>query len=91
MVVFQSDRATNGELLLEIDARSNPEISAILAELNERWVPPADGIEHDDVLRSQYLMKVLADGLWMHDHVHEQVLTAEQREALPNQILQMLE
>ena len=91
VVLSQSNSATKAELLLEIDARSNPEFSAIWAEVNDRWVPPTTGIEDDDELRSQYLVKVLADGLWMHDHVHEQALTPKQRKALTDHILQMLE
>lgn len=91
VVLSQSNSATKAELLLEVDARSNPEFSAIWAQVNDRWVPSADGIEDDDELRSQYLVKVLADGLWMHDYVHEQTLTQAQREALTDQILRMLD
>lgn len=90
VVLSQSNAATKAELLLEIDARSNPEFSAIWADVNARWVPSPDGIEEDAALRARYLVKVLADGLWMHDHVHEQALTPAQREALTSQILDML-
>lgn len=90
MLVSQSNSVTKAELLLEIDARSNPEFSAIWAEVNDRWMPSADGVE-DDALRSRYLVKVLADGLWMHDHVHEQAQIPAQRDALTDQILQMWE
>lgn len=91
VVLSQSNSATKAELLLEIDARSNPEFSAIWAEVNDRWVPSAEGIEDDDDLRSQYLVKVLADGLWMHDYVHEEALNPAQRQALTEQILRMLD
>lgn len=91
VVLSQSNAATKAELLLEIDARSNPEFSAIWADVNDRWVPSPDGIEDNTELRSQYLVKVLADGLWTHDHVHEQALTPVQRQALTNHILQLLE
>lgn len=91
VVLSQSNAATKAELLLEIDARGNPAFSALRAEVNDRWVPSAEGIEDDDTLRAQYLVKVLADGLWMHDHIHEQPLTSSQRRALTDQILQMLE
>lgn len=91
MLVSQNNSVTKAELLLEIDARSNPEFSAIRAELNDRWMPAADGVEDDDALRSRYLVKVLADGLWMQDHVHKQAQTPAQRDALTDQILQMWE
>ena len=54
-------------------------------------MPSADGVEDDDALRSRYLVKVLADGLWMHDHVHEQAQIPAQRDALTDQILQVWE
>ena len=91
VVLSQSNSATKADLLLEIDARSNPEFSAIWAQVTNRWAPTADGLEDDDELRSQYLVKVLADGLWMHDYVHEQALSPAQRKALTEQILRMLD
>ena len=51
-------------------------------------MPSTYGIEDDDELRSQYLVKVLADGLWMHDR--EQALT-QNNVKLTDHILQMLE
>lgn len=91
VVISQSISATKAELLLEIDARSNPEFAAIWAEVNDRWVPTADGLEDDEQLRAHYLVKVLADGLWMHDYVHQQALTPNQRQALTKHILAMLD
>ena len=91
LVLSQSNSATKAELLLEIDARSNPEFSAIWSEVNDRWVPSTEGIENDHDLRSQYLVKVLADGLWMHDYVHEPKLTAAQRRAPTDHILALLD
>lgn len=91
VVLAQSNSATKAELLLEVDARTNPEFSAVWKQVDERWTPTAEGIADDDALRTHYLVKVLADGLWLHDHVHEEALTSAQREALTNQILQMLE
>lgn len=90
MVLSMSNSATKAELLLEIDARSNPEFSAIWQRVDERWAPSADDIEHDEVQRANYLVQLLADGLWLHDYVHENKLTSAQRRALSDQILTML-
>lgn len=90
VVISQSESATKAELLLELDARSNPEFAAIWAAVNDRWVPSPKGLENDAELRSRYLVKVLADGLWMHDYVHEPALTKQQRKALTDQILDLL-
>lgn len=91
IVVSQSNSATKAELLLEIDARSNPEFSAIWGEVTARWAPSAEDVEDDEAVRSRYLIKILADGLWMHDYVHEQALTPAQREALTAHILRLLD
>lgn len=91
LVLSQSNSATKAELLLEIDARSNPEFSTIWGEVTSRWAPSAQSIEDDETQRSRYLIKILADGLWMHDYVHEQALTPAQREALTDHILRMLD
>lgn len=74
VVISQSNAASKAELLLESDVCSSPEFSAIWSEVNDRWVPSTDGIEDDDELRSRYLVKLLAEGLWMHDYVQEEAL-----------------
>lgn len=85
-----SNSATKAELLLEIDARSNAEFSAIWQQVDARWSPSPEDIEDDEVQRLQYLVQLLADGLWMHDYVHEHELTRAQRQTLTEAILQML-
>lgn len=91
MVLSLSNSATKAELLLQIDARSNVEFSEIWHRVDARWAPSPDDLEHDEVRRASYLVQLLADGLWMHDYVHEQSLTRAQRKTLTNQILQMLD
>jgi len=90
MVLSLANSATKTELLLEIDARSNPEFSEIWRQVDERWAPSASGIQDDETLRAQYLVQLLADGLWLHDYVHEHSLTEAQRRALTEEILNML-
>src|SRR5699024_10987301 len=68
VVLSLSHSATKAELLLEIDARSNTEFSAIWQQVDERWSPSPQDIEDDDIQRAQYLVQLLADGLWVHDY-----------------------
>ena len=91
VVLSQSSSATKAELLLEIDARGNEEFSAIWRQVDKRWTPSPDDIEYDEVQRARYLVQLLADGLWMHDSVHEKPLTPAQRKALTGHILGMLD
>lgn len=90
VVLSLSHSATKAELLLEIDARSNAEFSAIWQRVDERWSPSPEDIEDDEVQRARYLVQLLADGLWVHDYVHEHQLNLTQRQALIDAILQML-
>lgn len=91
VVLSLSHSATKAELLLEIDARSNAEFSAIWQQVDERWSPLPDDIEDDDVQRARYLVQLLADGLWVHDYVHEHQLKPAQRQALIDAILAMMD
>lgn len=90
MVLTLSRSATKTELLLEIDARNDPELNEIWLHVDERWAPSSDGIDHDDERRQTYLVQLLADGLWVHDYVHENPLTSAQREAMTQQILSLI-
>lgn len=90
MVLSLSQSATKAELLVEIDARSNAEFAEIWRQVDERWTSSPGDIENDEVQRASYLVQVLADGLWLHDYVHEHTLTAGQRRVLAEAILAML-
>src|SRR5699024_11720317 len=90
-VVLSLNRsATKADLLLEIDARGQPEFAEIWRQVDDRWAPSPQNIEHDDDARRDYLVRLLADGLWPHDYVHETPLTPSQRTVLAAAILQLL-
>lgn len=90
IVVSLSHSATKADLLVEIDARGNAEFAEIWRQVDQRWTPSPDDIENDAVQRASYLVQLLADGLWMHDYVHDKELTAGQRQVLTEAILEML-
>lgn len=90
-VVLSLNRsATKADLLLEVDARGQPEFAEIWRQVDDRWAPSPQNIEHDDDARRNYLVQLLADGLWTHDYVHETPLTPSQRKVLTEAILQLL-
>ena len=91
MVLSLAQSATKAELLLEIDARTHPEFAAIWQRVDSRWAPSPDDIVDDDVQRARFMLQLLADGLWVHDYVHETPLTAKQRGVLIDEILQLVE
>ncbi|AXR73919.1 MULTISPECIES: TetR/AcrR family transcriptional regulator [Auritidibacter] len=88
VVVSLRRSATKTELLLEIDARSNPELAAIWQAVDQRWVPSPAEIDSAGTLGlERFLVLLMADGLWLHDYVHEDRLSESQREALVDHVL----
>src|SRR5699024_5314427 len=71
-VVLSLNRsATTADLLQEVDARGQPEFAEIWRQVDDRWAPTPQNIALDDDARRDYLVQLLADGLWTHDYVHE--------------------
>lgn len=74
-----SRSATLAALLVTIDTLQEEEARMVWADLQRRWATPADNITDDP---AGYLLSVIADGLWVHDHVNGVALTNEQRTLL---------
>lgn len=90
MVISLSREATKAELLLELDAHQHAEFNEYWLAVDQRWSPPAAEIGDDDIRLQAYLVQLLADGLWVHDHVHEPRLSRKQRAVLSQRILEMI-
>ncbi|OLT52051.1 TetR family transcriptional regulator [Corynebacterium sp. CNJ-954] len=94
MVLSLSRSATRADLLLQVDSRTHRDFVEVWRDVDERWLPPVDGVDGDgkdaDLKRAAYLVQILADGLWMHDHVHDHALTDAQRKALTSAILELI-
>lgn len=74
--------ATRAELMMTIDASSDPEMYALWAEKLDRWTCSARDIETDKRACQAYLVQLIADGLWAHDYINGRHLSSEQRAAL---------
>lgn len=95
MVVTMSRSATRAELVMQIDSLVHPEFGEPWHEVDRRWLPPVDGVVGDAgddaaLARAAYLVQIMADGMWLHDRVHADPLTAAQRKALTTAILEMI-
>ena len=92
VVMTLSHAATRAELMVQLDAATDPEFAGVWEEVDRRWMPPSDELtaagEAGDLARMSYLVQVAADGLWVHDHVHRS-LTKAQREALTATLLEL--
>ncbi|MGO1912213.1 MAG: TetR/AcrR family transcriptional regulator, partial [Corynebacterium sp.] len=83
--------------LLQVDSRTHRDFAEVWRDVDRRWLPPVDGVDGDGVgeqdaalARAAYLVQILADGLWLHDHVHDDALTDAQRKALTAAILELI-
>lgn len=85
--------ATRAELMVQLDAASDPDYAAVWDTVDTRWMPAAEALtgpgEDRDLARAAYLVQIAADGLWLHDYVHRS-LTAAQRAALTDALLALI-
>ena len=65
------------ELLMSIHAQSHPDFQKVWRDVDERWLP--DPATEDE---SVALAMVIANGLWVHDHLTERPLPPQRRRAL---------
>lgn len=73
LLEVESQSATRADLLLSIDANLNEEIRAIWGKALTPWTDPHN--PHATIVQ------LIADGLWVYDHINAQPLTAQQRHA----------
>lgn len=65
------------ELLMSIHAQSHPDFQEAWRDVDKRWLPDPDAEDESVVLAS-----IIADGLWVHDHLTERPLPPQRRRAL---------
>lgn len=85
--LVMSRSATLADLLLTIDAVTEPELMQPWYEVMRRWCVMPESIADNPNL---YLLQVIADGLWVHDHLNEVPLSLEQREMLVTRALELI-
>lgn len=83
--------ATGPELLMMLEASTNPVLLQPWQEVIARWVPDPSTIDVDDVdAVTQILAWLAADGLWLSESVGGRHLTPELRIVLAERIGDML-
>lgn len=73
LLEVESHSATRADLLLSIDANLNEEIRAIWDQALAPWTDPQNP--------HAVVVQLIADGLWVHDHINARPLTQQQRQA----------
>lgn len=89
-VLSLSQTATRADLLFALESRSHPDFLEVWSTVNQRWMPSPEQITDEPTRRTAYLVQLMADGLWLHDHIHEVTLSQGQRRSLIESILAMV-
>lgn len=77
-------------LLMNIHAQTEPEHSAPWESVSPRWGPdPAAAIANDADL-TELIVLIMGEGLWIHDHITETKLSADNRAKLIEFMLSQL-
>ena len=66
-------------LLLALDTHTREEGAEVWDEILGPWLLPREEILADPDI---YLLYIIADGLWVHDHINSYDLTTQERRAL---------
>ncbi|MBZ8176398.1 TetR family transcriptional regulator [Corynebacterium poyangense] len=89
-VICFSTAASLPELLLQIEAARNPRAAAVWNAVDQRWLPSPESIQDSATKKAAYLVKLIADGLFLHDYVHFTPLSSEQRSILTEAALKLI-
>lgn len=90
VVTTLAETVSRAELLLLIDAKSNPDFLAPWKKVEEEWMIDALDIENDDYKRQLYLIQSAADGLFVHEYIFGPPLTESQRQRMLQTLLDLI-
>ncbi|WP_313817168.1 TetR/AcrR family transcriptional regulator [Citricoccus sp.] len=87
VVVTMGSNAPRAELLMALDAGTHPDFSAPWTRVDQAWLPTPEQAMDSPQAQAAYLVLLMADGLWMHDHLHGRHLPEQVRAALIESVL----
>lgn len=89
-VLTMAHSATRADLVCALNIAHEPEAAEAWESIMRRWAPNPTEVEDNHIARTAYLVQLLAEGLWLHDHVNATPLTPGQREALTQAVLNLI-
>lgn len=90
VVKVMGNAAPRAQLLMVLDASSHPDFTQPWAEADQNWLPSPHEITQSGLASAAYLVQLLADGIWVHDHLHHDALAPEARNILIDSILALI-
>lgn len=82
-VLTVAEKATRADALIAIDSHSHPDFLEVWRTVSAAWTPAPES--------PLYPLRLMADGLWLHDQINETPLTDTQRSALQQRLLELLD
>jgi AcrR family transcriptional regulator len=82
--------ATRAELLLTIEASTQPDYTKPWTDVFARWTPPAAEAANNPAALAQFIARLAADGLWMYESLAHEPLPAELRQLVAEHIAQTI-
>ncbi|KAA8720744.1 TetR/AcrR family transcriptional regulator [Corynebacterium spheniscorum] len=89
-VCTMAHSANRADLVCALNIAQEPEAAEAWESVMRRWAPNPAQVEDDHAARTAYLVQLLAEGLWLHDHVNATPLTPGQRDALTEAVLNLI-
>lgn len=85
-----AESATRAELVLVLEAGTNPQLKDPWYVLQEKWAPlPFDDEANDEAL-GRFIARLAAEGLWLYDSLATPPLSPELRHAVVERIARMI-
>ena len=87
-VLSMATSVTRAELMLTLEATQNPDLGDAWQPVLARWAPGVSDTA-TEAGRRRYLKMLAAEGMWLHDALDPRAMTAEQRTAMTEAILDL--
>lgn len=82
--------ATRAELLLMVEAASDPVLSAYGQDVQNRWVPSPESAELSQADLEDFVLRLAADGLWVHESIGGHLLDPRLRRQVAEYLIAAL-
>lgn len=90
VVITMGRTAPRAQLLMALESSSHPDFASPWSRIEQDWLPSPKEAANTELSRAAYLAQLIADGLWLHDHLHQRSLPDEVRASLIESVLSQI-
>lgn len=84
-----SNAARRSELLLMLESSEDNELGRFWQRILDTWAPPVPSVDSDDGI-DQFIARLAADGLWVHEALSSRPLPAALRKKIVQKLARLL-